>query len=113
MQSYLRGLLSPPEFLCALDILRQESGLSLTARNSGGACGVMQAWPCSKLALVCLAWQTDYRCDIDFFIRYVATHYGYRDSKHVWHPGTMYSAAAWKFGWRDAKGVWHRKHGIY
>ncbi len=101
-QAYLRSKLSLAEYRCAWRIIRQESGWSLTAHNSGGACGLPQAWPCSKLASSCPAWRTDYRCQIDWFLAFVHRKYG-----------TMYAAAAYKFGWRDAKGVWHRRHGIY
>ena len=55
----------------------KESSNRLDAINSnGGACGIGQSWPCSKLEAVCPNWKTDYNCQDQFFTTYVSARYG-------------------------------------
>lgn len=58
-------------------IYMHESGNSLTAINPDSkACGLGQAYPCSKLTAACPNWQTDYTCQDNFFSSYAVNRYG-------------------------------------
>lgn len=60
-------------------IYAKESGNNPSAINrSSGACGLGQAWPCSKLRLSCSL--TDYECQDAFFTKYAVDRYGSWDN---------------------------------
>lgn len=56
-------------------IYEHESGCTLNDPNpDSGACGIGQAWPCSKLTDACP--NLDYACENTFFNNYAITTYG-------------------------------------
>ena len=60
-------------------IYQKESGNNPSSINrSSGACGLGQAWPCSKLRLSCSL--TDYECQDAFFTKYAVDRYGSWDN---------------------------------
>ena len=70
-------------------IYQKESGNNPSSINrSSGACGLGQAWPCSKLRLSCSL--TDYECQDAFFTKYAIDRYGSWDNawsfwqQHSW-----------------------------
>lgn len=70
-------------------IYQKESGNNPSSINrSSGACGLGQAWPCSKLRLSCSL--TDYECQDAFFTKYAVDRYGSWDN--AW---SFWSANHW------------------
>lgn len=65
-------------------IYMHESGCSLNNPNpTSGACGIGQAWPCSKLLAVCP--NMDYACENRFFTNYAISTYGsWENAYRVW-----------------------------
>lgn len=58
-----------------LYIFDHESGDSTSAINpSSGACGLGQAWPCSKMP--CSLSVSDYSCQVAYFTQYADDRYG-------------------------------------
>lgn len=71
-------------------IYMHESGCSLYNPNSSsGACGLGQAYPCSKLQIACPAM--DYACENAFFNNYAVARYGsWADAYSYWLANSVW-----------------------
>ncbi|MBD8659885.1 hypothetical protein IFT72_06730 [Frigoribacterium sp. CFBP 8754] len=65
------------EYSCLVQLWNKESGWRTTATNpSGGAYGIPQALPGSKMASAGLDWRTNYRTQVDWGLSYIHGRYG-------------------------------------
>lgn len=76
-QAWAKSVLSANDYKCLYWLLWNESRWKPDAVNSyGGACGLGQAWPCSKLSSIVPNWRTEPIEQLSLFVLpYIAARY--------------------------------------
>lgn len=80
--AYLSKYYTGDELTAADNILKKEAGYRTDAVNEIGACGIVQANPCSKLN--CPLNDSGLECQLQFFVGYINTH-GYGTPLVAWN----------------------------